>query len=309
MPLSPSICYADDVTAVAKRTNAGVQAIFTEYEAFSKNSGLILNADKTDVLAFNKARRQNHTFDVDYLGVRHRLESLNKVKVNGIILLQDQHEREVCNVDKVLSAMERHLLTWSTRNLTLLGKILIIKTFAFSQVIYLIQTMCLSEASYIRRNKVVYKYLWNKNFRALKAPDRIKRDIMLTPTRLGGFGMMDLKELGESLDLRSYGRLIVSDHPFFKQVKDIINAENFFKVSVNAAANQKLTRALNLININRARIFKWTLPNIVSNVQLSSSLLSTPVAKLLTGAGRQSLHFFAVHRRVPNPGFKCKRTK
>ena len=26
-----------------------------------------------------------------------------------------------------------------------------------------------------------------------------------------------------------------------------------------------------------------------------------PVSKLLTGAGRQSLHFFAVHRRVPNP--------
>ena len=195
--------YADDVTAVAKRTAAGIQSIFSEYEAFSKNSGLVLNDDKTDVLALNRARRNNYSFDINYLGGMHRLVAKNEVKINGILLLQDPREREARNVAKVVKAMESQLLTWSTRNLTLLGKILIIKTFAVNQVIYLMQSMCLSEASYSLISKVVYNYLWNRNFRAEKAPGRIKREIMMTPLRLGGFGMMDIKELGASLDLGS----------------------------------------------------------------------------------------------------------
>ena len=161
--------------------------------------------------------------------------------------------------------------------------------------------MSLSEASYGMINKVVYKYLWNKNFRAVKAPDRIKREVMMTPLRLGGFGMLDIKELAESLDLRSYGRLITTNHPFFKQLKARIKNEDFFNVVINDAVDPKLTRALVLISSNRKKIFEWTVPEIVSNNVLSSTLLNMPIAKLLSGPGRQSLHFFAVHRRVPNP--------
>ena len=293
--------YADDISAVAKRTAVGVQSIFSEYEAFSKNSGLILNADKTEVLAFNNARDSNHNFNIYYLGVTHRLTATNEVKINGILLLQDPRDRETRNVAKALDAMERQLRNWSTRNLTLLGKILIIKTFAFSQIIYLMQSMCLNETSYNLINKVVYKYLWNKNYRAAKAPDRIKREIMMTPLRLGGFGMMDIKELGKSLDLRSYGRLVVSEHPFFKQVKDLIRTEDFFNIAINAAIDGKTTKSIELVNLNRRRILTWPMHEVVSNNMLCVTLLNMPIAKLLTRAGRQSLHFFAIHRRTPNP--------
>ena len=292
--------YADDVTAVAKRTFEGMQSIFTEYEAFTKSSGLVLNADKTDVLTFNNAKI-SYSFDVNYLGVTHRLAAVNEVKINGILLLQDSAEREARNVAKVAQAMEGQLLNWSTRNLTLIGKILIIKTFAISQVIYLLQTMSLSEASFNLINKIVYKYLWNRNYRAAKAPDRIKREVMMTPLRLGGFGMMDIKELADSLDLRSYGRLITSDHPFFKQVSTKINANDFFNVTVNVAVDRKVTRSLLLVNANRSRILEWTVPEITSNSVLSTYLLNMPVAKLISGPGQQSLHYFAAHRRVRNP--------
>ena len=105
------------------------------------------------------------------------------------------------NVAKSTTSMERLLRWWSTRRLTLLGKILILKTFAFSQLIYLMQSITLGEASRKAALKVIYKYLWNKNFDATKAPERIKRSIMLTPVHLGGFGLLDLKDLGDSLDL------------------------------------------------------------------------------------------------------------
>ena len=74
--------YADDVAVAAKRTNDGVQGIFSEYELFSKASGLILNADKTEILSFNAARVINHEFNVTYRGSRYRLQSKEMIKIN-----------------------------------------------------------------------------------------------------------------------------------------------------------------------------------------------------------------------------------
>ena len=132
--------FADDVTVIAKREGRGVQAIFDEYESFSEASGLYLNADKTEILCFND-RRAEHNFDVSYKGTNHVLRSRDRIKVNGIILLQDQQVREDVNVENSIEGMKRLLLAWSSRRLTILGRILIIKTFAMSKMIYLMQTL------------------------------------------------------------------------------------------------------------------------------------------------------------------------
>ena len=293
--------FADDITIAAKRSVRGVQSIFDEYEAFSKESGLILNADKTDVLCFNKDRTHDLAFDITYLGEIHHLRGLERIKVNGIFLLQDAQLREVTNVERAVTAMERHLSMWSTRNLTLLGRILIVKTFAVSQIIYLMQSMSLSESSYKAVTKVVYKYLWNRNFNAARAPERLKRSIMTTPVKLGGFGMINLSELGESLDLRSYGRLIISEHPFFKQVKDLVNCDDFFNVELESKCDRKATRSIELLNRKRKKVLSWPINEIVKSASLTSALLNIKLSKIITRQGRQSLHFLNINRRAPQP--------
>ena len=67
---------------------------------------------------------------------------------------------------------------------------------------------------------------------------------MLTPIKQGGFGIIDINEMVESLDLWSYGRLINSSHPFHMQVKDLINSNNLFNVNVNHAVDLKMKRSL-----------------------------------------------------------------
>ena len=62
-------------------------------------------------------------------------------------------------------------------------------------------------------NAILYKFIWNKNFLASKAPERIKREIVTTPTILGGYGMLDIEELDCGLKLRALGRLLVTEHP------------------------------------------------------------------------------------------------
>ena len=46
--------YADDVNGIVKRTPDNVRLIFNEYQRLSRLSGLVLNADKTELMRLNK---------------------------------------------------------------------------------------------------------------------------------------------------------------------------------------------------------------------------------------------------------------
>ena len=252
------------------------------------------------MLCFNHDRVVNHVFNVNYLNGTYQLHGLEQVKINGVLFRQDPVLREICNVEKVTNAMEKHLADWSTRHLTLLGKILIIKTFAISQVIYLLQSMSINEVHYKAITKVIYKYLWNRNFNGARAPERLKRTIMLTPVRLGGFGMIDVKDLGDSLDLRSYGRLLRSDHPFFVQVKELIDFGNFFSIESRYSIDRKFKSSLVQLNRARSKILAWPSDEISASTSLATILLDTQLCKLLTRQGRLSLPYFIINSRVPN---------
>ena len=80
-----SFGYADDVTVVINNSLGCVQEIFREYEIFSKASGLILNAEKTEILGFNHRRVVDVAYQVVYRGNRFEIRSVNRIKVNGII--------------------------------------------------------------------------------------------------------------------------------------------------------------------------------------------------------------------------------
>ena len=291
--------FADDVNVLTKRSGNCLQAIFNEYERFSEISGLVLNAEKTEILCFNN-RRENDRFGVHYRGKMYNLESQDQIKINGIIFSQDETRREEVNVRKVLDSMDRLLRMWSTRHLTLLGRILILKTFAISQLIYLCQTLTLGEASRRAAIKIMFKYLWNRHYDAARAPERIKRSIMLTPLRWGGFGLVDINELCDSLDLRSYGRLIISKHPFLAQLANLINDDDFFNARVDAPVDAKLIKSLKLLNKDRQQLLNWPIEIASSNAQLVNVLGNSKLKNFLTPAGRQGLNYFALHQRKPN---------
>ena len=290
--------FADDINAVTKATDNGVQEIFNEYQLFTLESGLQLNADKTEILMFNARRNADKTFSVKYLGSEYDVSAKTSIKINGIIFQQDPLRREEANVQKVIGAMTTHLRQWSRRHLTLLGKILILKTFAISQVIFTMQSITLSDNSLKKINALIYKYLWNKNFNASKAPDRIKRSIVTTPVSRGGLGMIDLVEVGKSLDLRAYGRLLVSEHPFFLQISTSVKSKGFFNVNLShLAVDAKFKKGIALLNAQRGKCLLWPAGTIESNVNLRAAIVNTELTQVLTNAGRNSLAAFSVRRR------------
>ena len=290
--------YADDVNVITKTCDTSVQEVFNEYQKLTNVSGLVLNAEKTEILRFKRFNRRERDYRFRYNNTDFVITSSDSIKINGIIFQQDTTKREDLNVEKVETAMAAHLRQWSRRHLTLLGKILILKTFAISQVIYLMQTLTLSDNSIKRINNNVYKFLWNKNFNAPKAPDRLRRSIITAPTDAGGFGMIDLKVLQRSLDLRAYGRLLESKHPFLGQLTAIVKSSGYFNISVQGAlVDSKLRTCIKLINEQRREVLGWPREILMNEANLVKAILATELVTVLTPAGRQSLTAFGILRR------------
>ncbi len=134
------------------------------------------------------------------------------------------------------SKMERHFREWSLRSLYLLGKIQIIKTFGLSQFLYALAVVDLRPEHWTEIKKLVFKFLWNKNFNAPAAPNRIKQDIINTKLCNGGFGMVKLKEVVNALRLKRFALLLATDlHPV---------AELQRKLHANRHLQQKATIAI-----------------------------------------------------------------
>ena len=230
--LPKAYTYADDLNCTIKRTERGIQAIFSEYARLTGLAGLELNADKTEIMRFATELRERNfeaqVHEVRYLARTYKIETVRETKINGILFQQNETEMRNRNVDTVKRRMETQMANWSKRGLSTLGKILIAKTFGISQIIFLLQSMALDKSDFKKINEIVYKFIWNKNFSASKAPERIKREIVQTPIKLGGYGMLDISELDDGLKLKSLGRLLETKHPALVLIKNKLDLSDFF---------------------------------------------------------------------------------
>ena len=130
------IGYADDINILTVNSIQNVRAVISEYEKFSKVSGLLLNAEKTEIFKLvHRFSAQNYSFT--YRGQSTTVTNLDRIKVNGLELATDPEETHRANFESIKRKMDNQLAAWANRGLSLLGKILIYKTFGMSQLIYI----------------------------------------------------------------------------------------------------------------------------------------------------------------------------
>ena len=91
-----------------------------------------MNADKTEIFKFSNAyESQNYAFT--YRGSQAVVTNAENIKINGILLATNSDETHKINFKAVRDKMDNHFAAWANRGLSLLGKILIYKTFGLSQ--------------------------------------------------------------------------------------------------------------------------------------------------------------------------------
>ena len=297
--LPKALSYADDVNCIVKNDQRTLNEIFKEYERLTNLAGLELNAEKTEILPFASENlnlnKQAMRFRFQYNQTNYDLCAVQVTKINGILFQQDEQAMKDSNLDSAIQRMEKHLKNWSARNLSVLGKILIVKTFGISQIIFILQSLVLDEKHFKKINHVLYKFIWNRHFAAAKAPERIKREIVNKPIKLGGLGMLDIKELDASLKLRALGRLLTSNHPFLVLVRNKLDLTDFFNPEIRTNLDELTGRGVKLLGLDRGQHLTST--TLTANTFFVKALKQIKIRRILVNNGHLSLAWHNLHVR------------
>ena len=142
---------------------------------------------------------------------------------------------------------------------------------------------------------ILYKFIWNRHFLAAKAPERIKREIMNKPIKLGGLGMLSIEALDESLKIKALGRTLVTNHPFMGIVRDLVCLEKYFEPELRISIESCTKFALELLKKDRDKL--WQDPKLNSNRALIGEIRETNLKSLVSPRGQYSLQYFNLWAR------------
>ena len=183
-------------------------------------SGLKLNADKTELIQ----KGGSDLYNIMYYGSNTLVTPSEIIKINGLQLSYDSERANDLNLQKIFTSMEAQFKLWKNMYLSLLGKITIFKTFGLSQILFIASTTLIPLKMEKRLNELIYRFIWNSNMDNKKAPDRIKRTTMTTPTQKLGFGMIDFREVIKSIRIKTLMRIMILEtHPINQMLRNFLS--------------------------------------------------------------------------------------
>ena len=125
------------------------------------------------------------------------------------------------NLVPLLNKTKNILSLWSSRNLTLMGKITIVKSFIIPRMIYVykasILPLIIPRAFITKINKLLFKFIWGSNW------ERVSRNVLCNNIESGGAKMMHLESYLTALHAKSLSLLF--DETYRSQWK---SGENLF---------------------------------------------------------------------------------
>ena len=124
------------------------------------------------------------------------------MKILGIYFSYDENKNKHLNFDLKIQKLQTKLDSWKARNLTLFGKVLIIKSLGLSQLVYAASNVNVpNEIIYTIKAKL-FSFLWNNK------KDKIKRESIYQDYDRGGIRMTDVDIMIKALRLAWIPRLL-----------------------------------------------------------------------------------------------------
>ncbi len=189
--------YADDGILFLNNKTEVCSAI-NILETFGQLSGLILNKDKCQGfwLGKDKLLQQNCTL----FGIKWPYQ----FRCLGVYLGYDIERNILKNFVEKVNSMELILKQWEKRDLSLFGRVQIIKTYAVSKIVLPATVMCVPVEIVKRIQNILYKFLW-------RSPDKIKRTTVIQSIDKGGLNMINIQVFFDSLIASWITRIFLAD--------------------------------------------------------------------------------------------------
>ena len=175
--------FADDATFFLNDTKQSLQSLTRIIKEYSKVSGLKLNNSKSVILKIGASKRSidNFSDENEYTWTSEKASTL------GITFTNDKNTTTAINYDSKLKEFNTCLDNWKKYNLSLIGKITVIKTFALPKLIYPITVLELPNNEMMKNIKLkMFDFLWDGK------PDKIKRETLIQSYENGGLKMIDI---------------------------------------------------------------------------------------------------------------------
>lgn len=208
--------YADDTTFLLKDT-ADLKIVIDILEQFSLCSGLTLNKSKSKILHLNKMNAETAEEGLGF-------EFVKNIKVLGVHFGNETAATEnEANWTNKIEKIKKILASWEKRNISILGKITLVKTYGISQLIYLMQSISIPFSVLNAINRLFFQFIWRKKFSNKRAFEKVKRKTMYNEYKNGGLQMIDLEALQKSFLINWAKQLLCSEEEQWKgPVKQIL---------------------------------------------------------------------------------------
>ncbi len=292
-----TFAYADDLAVIVESKNQ-IQTVLELYESFSTQSGLYLNADKTEILNI-KEHIQNEEVEIRIYQENIKIKMVKQIKICGKSFSLDPATEHKENIETPINKIAAQINQWKKRKLTTEGRILVVKTFGLSQVIYNLQNTAYDQKDLEKIDSMVYKFIWN-------GPDKIKRETIRKNFCEGGLKGPDIAALDKTLKLKQTLRACTSNHDI-QRIQNVVFAPDQPELKTNAkcpfinkAANtykeiyKQTTKAITNdpeTNLHRTHIIR--LRNLkIKNIEIITGSLN-PITKCY-------LEAFARSRNIQN---------
>ena len=174
---------------------------------FGRLAGLKLNIKKSKAIWLGKwEKNKSYPLQLKWLH--------SPVRLLGIHISYDEKGNNELNFNLKIRKLQTKLDTWRSRDLTLFGKVLIIKSLGLSQLIYSASILNVPEDIASTVKTKLFSFLW-KNKR-----DKIKRTGLYQDLGRGGIRMVDIDIMFKALKLAWIPRLLTSGNQNWKTVPD-----------------------------------------------------------------------------------------
>ena len=185
---------ADDTTLYLSDIES-LKKMFLKLEKFSLCSGLKINKEKTEVFPLNINSEAEKVIDVVWK--RDKLKSL------GVWFTLDENDMSVLNLNEKLINLKRSAEFWSARNISIHGRVMILKTKLLSQIINICSLLYVPDTFICEVDKIFFEFLGGKG----KRP-KIKREVVVNNKADGGIRMIDFKNMVKALKISWVKRIL-----------------------------------------------------------------------------------------------------
>ncbi len=144
-------------------------------------TGLKLNKSKSEGFWLGTSKHSNHK----PLGIKWT----TCIKLLGIHISYDKNEMIRLNFESKIPVIKQNLNRWKQRDLTIYGKILLIKTYALSQILYTTAVLPTPDKFVVELEEIIYNFLWNGK------QHKVKKSVIIQSYENGGQRMISIQDM------------------------------------------------------------------------------------------------------------------